>query len=279
MPLDQHLEAGHGEGQARLTIGPAPGPDLCEMADERQHGAHRLDAQAVLPRPALTEVEVGAVALGGLETGRTQDNQPPINLLHEPLQGVRRDLGRGTVPPHAQPPVLEPQTELAPDKPAMVRPTFPAALRGAATCTAGMEPLDRVGVDPPAHGRGSQERPRPGLLGLKETKEPGALGQAGKPRPIGARQPALAGAVAPAFEGLQPPQRDHCTGPEVGLGMFGDGAPRLIELGEQGRDTIEGAQGLLRSWPGVPLATRVEEVHDHDKKISKDERVYWFVRD
>ena len=35
MPLDEHIEGRHGEGQARLQIGPAPVHDLVEMADER----------------------------------------------------------------------------------------------------------------------------------------------------------------------------------------------------------------------------------------------------
>src|SRR5215510_5156544 len=69
MPLDQHIEDGHGERQARLKIGPAPVHDLFEMADERQHGEHRLHQHAVLPLPARTEFEVGGVALGGMETG------------------------------------------------------------------------------------------------------------------------------------------------------------------------------------------------------------------
>ena len=38
MPLDQHIEGGYGEGEARLKIGPAPVHDLFEMADQRQHG-------------------------------------------------------------------------------------------------------------------------------------------------------------------------------------------------------------------------------------------------
>jgi hypothetical protein len=68
---------------------------------------------------------------------------------------------------------------------------------------------------------------------------------------------------------MQQPQRDHFTGPEVGFGVFGDGAQLLIDLVEQGRDKIEGDHGLLRSWQGVTLATSVEEVHDHDNKTSK----------
>jgi hypothetical protein len=69
------------------------------------------------------------------------------------------------------------------------------------------------------------------------------------------------------------PQGDHFTGPEVGLGMFGDGAQLLIDLVEQGRDKIEGDHGLLRSWQGVTLSTSVEEGHDSDNKTSKYYRV------
>jgi hypothetical protein len=67
---------------------------------------------------------------------------------------------------------------------------------------------------------------------LEETKEPRALGEAGKQRPIIARQPAREGPVAHAFEGMQQPQGDHLTGPEVGFGMFGDGGEMVINLAE-----------------------------------------------
>src|SRR5467141_3468779 len=74
MPLDQHIEGGHGERQARLKIRPAPMHHLLQMADERQHREHRLDQHTVLPLPALTQFEVGGIALGGMEAGITQDN-------------------------------------------------------------------------------------------------------------------------------------------------------------------------------------------------------------
>src|SRR5262252_601304 len=110
-------------------------------------------------------------------------------------------------------------------------------------------------------------------MGLEEPKEPGALGQPRKQRPIIARQPAIEGAVAHAFEGMQQPQCDHFTGPEVGLGMCGDGAQLLIDLVEQCRDKIEGDHGLLRAWQGVMLSTSVEEGHAHDNKTIKYYRV------
>src|SRR2546421_1653849 len=92
VPLDQHIEGGHGERQARLKIRPAPMHHLLQMADERQHREHRLHQHAVLPLAALTEFEIARIALRGMEAGVAQDNHPPINLLNEPLEGVVRSI-------------------------------------------------------------------------------------------------------------------------------------------------------------------------------------------
>src|SRR6266581_993790 len=103
VPLDQHIEGGHGERQARLKIPPAPMHHLLQMADERQHGEHRLHQHPVLPLPALTQFQVAGIPLRGMEAGVAQDNHPPINLLNQPLKGVVRGIGGGTRPPHDQP--------------------------------------------------------------------------------------------------------------------------------------------------------------------------------
>ncbi len=67
MPLDQHIEGGHGERQARLKIRPTPMHRLLKMADQRQHGEHRLDEHTVLPRAALTQFEVAGIPLRRME--------------------------------------------------------------------------------------------------------------------------------------------------------------------------------------------------------------------
>src|SRR5215510_8483830 len=67
MPLDQHIEGGHGERQARLKIRPAPMHHLFEMTDERQHGEHRRHQHAVLPLAALTQFEIRGITLCGME--------------------------------------------------------------------------------------------------------------------------------------------------------------------------------------------------------------------
>src|SRR5229473_5777720 len=71
MPLDQHIEGRHGERQACLKIRQTPMYDSLKMADHGQHGEHRLHQHAVLPRAALTQFEVGGIALGGMEAGIT----------------------------------------------------------------------------------------------------------------------------------------------------------------------------------------------------------------
>src|SRR5712691_11516733 len=102
MPLDEHIEGGHGERQARLKIRPAPVHDLFEMADQRQHREHRLDKHTVLPRTALAQFELGGIALGSMEAGITQDDHASVDLPNQPLKGIICDIGRCTVPPYHQ---------------------------------------------------------------------------------------------------------------------------------------------------------------------------------
>src|SRR5215211_5080036 len=74
MPLDQHIESGHGEREPGVEIRPDPMHDLFEMADERQHREDRLDEHTVLPLATLTEFEVGGITFCRMEGGITQDN-------------------------------------------------------------------------------------------------------------------------------------------------------------------------------------------------------------
>src|SRR5262249_59698228 len=99
MPLDEHIVGRHGERQACLKIRPTPMHHLFQMADQRQHREHRLDEHAVLPHPALTQLQVAGVPLRGMEAGVAQDNHPPTNLLNQPLKGIIWDIGGVTGPP------------------------------------------------------------------------------------------------------------------------------------------------------------------------------------
>src|SRR6266446_1377027 len=78
-----------------------------------------------------------------------QDDHPPINLLNQPLKGVVRGIGGGTRPPHDQPPLIEEQTEFAPNNPAVIGEAFAANLLRAAALAHGVDQLDAIGVDDP----------------------------------------------------------------------------------------------------------------------------------
>ena len=151
------------------------------MADQRQHREHRLDEHAVLPLPALTHFEVAGIAFRSMKASVAQDNHALFNLANEPLKGVIRDIGRGTRPPHDQPPLVEQQTEFPTDNPAVVRDAFAADLLRAAAFTDRMDQLDAIRVNDPKDRRGGEEAPCPVVMGPEEAKEPGALGEVGKP--------------------------------------------------------------------------------------------------
>src|SRR6266571_5777547 len=126
MPLDQHIEGGHGEREPRLKILPHAVHPLLEMADQRQHGEHRLDEQTVLPLAALTQFEVAGIPLRGMEAGITQDDHAFFELPNQPLKGVIRDIGGGTRPRNDQTVLIQQKTQFAPDNPAVVRHAFAA---------------------------------------------------------------------------------------------------------------------------------------------------------
>jgi len=222
MPLDQYIEGGHGEREPRLKIGPHAVHDPLEMTDERQHGEHRLDEHTVLPLATRTQFEVGRIALRGMKGGITQDNHAFFELSNQPLTRVICDIGRGTRPRHHQPPLVQHQTEFTADNPTVIREAFAANLFGTPAFAHGVDQLNPIRVDDPEHSRGGQEDLRPILMGLEEAKEAGPLGSLGEEGAIVAGQPPIERTVADAFERMQQPQGDYLTGPEAGLGMFGE---------------------------------------------------------
>ena len=164
MPLDQHIEGRHGERQACLKIRPAPMHHLLQMADQRQHREHRLDEHAVLPFPALTQFQIAGIPLCGMEIGVTQDDHAFFKLPNQPLKRLIRHIGGGTLPRHDQSPLVQQQTELPGDNPAMIREPFAANLLRAPAFAHRMDQLDTIRVDDAKHRWGSPESLRPILM-------------------------------------------------------------------------------------------------------------------
>src|SRR4029453_15055281 len=84
MPLDQHIEGGHGEREACLKIPPPPMHHLLQMTTERENREHPLPQHTVFPLPGLTQFEIGGIALRGMEAGITQDNHLLLTLSNQP---------------------------------------------------------------------------------------------------------------------------------------------------------------------------------------------------
>ena len=115
-----------------------------------------------------------------MEGGIAQDNHLLFKLPNQPLKGVIRDIGGGTLPRDHQAPLIEQQTQFAPDDPAVIREAFPADLVRTPAFAHGVDQLDAVGVNDPVHRRSGQEDLRPVLMSPEEAKEARPLGQAGK---------------------------------------------------------------------------------------------------
>ena len=142
MPLDQHIEGRHGERQTGVERRPDPMHDLLAVTDQCQHREHRLHQQAVLPRAALPQLEVGGIALCRMEGRIAQDDHPCFARSHQPLTRLIWPLSRGTVPGNDQLPLVEQPPSVTADHPAMMRKTFAADRRRAAAFTDGMAQLD-----------------------------------------------------------------------------------------------------------------------------------------
>src|SRR6266498_964691 len=211
MPLDQHIEGRHGEREAGVEILPHAVRDPLEMANHGQHGEHRFHQQAVLPLAPRTQFEIARVPLRGMEARVAQDNHPLFKLPDQPLKDIVCDIGRGTLPRHDQPPLIEQETEFPADNPAVVRETFTGNLLRTPAFAPGMDELDALRVDDAEHGRSSQEDLRPVLMGPDKAKEPRPLGEPGKQRAIVARQPARERTVASTFERMQHSQGHYFT--------------------------------------------------------------------
>src|SRR5262249_59518550 len=117
---------------------------------------------------------------------------------------------------------------------------------GATAFGYGGDALDRNVVEAAEHGWSGKEALGPVLMGLEETKEPGALGEARKQRLIVTRQPPREGPIADTFERMQEPQGHRLTGPERRFGMFREGVQLFIDLIKQrGDQLLDGHTALL----------------------------------
>src|SRR5262245_8611225 len=223
-----------------------------EMTHPRQHRQDRLYQHPGIPEAAVTELEVGRVSFFGMEGGITQDNHLTIESFNQRMESRVRGIGTGTVPGHDQAPLIQQQTELTADNPAMVGFPFAANLLSTPPFPHGVEQFNAIAVHYPQDRRSRQELVGPGAVGRKEPKEAGPFRQGGKQATPVPTHPAIEGAIAHAFEGKEHAQGDDLARPETRLGMFREALHGFVYPVEQLADKVFGrhAERSL-SWKGV----------------------------
>ena len=110
MPLHQHVEHRHRKRQSRLEIRPDPMHHLLEVADQCEHGQHRLNQHPRIPRIAITDFHVRGIARFSVKAVINQHDHDFIVLLNERLKGLVGHIGGITIPGGDQPKLIQGET-------------------------------------------------------------------------------------------------------------------------------------------------------------------------
>src|SRR4029450_392170 len=125
MPLHEEIKGRQGKSKTSLERRPSAMGHFLQMTDTVNHREDRLHQHARVPETTITQLEIQRIPFFGMEGRVTQDNPLLFIGRNQRRKGSIRRIGPGAIPPHHQTPLIEQQTKLAADNPAMVR--FPFA--------------------------------------------------------------------------------------------------------------------------------------------------------
>ena len=217
----QQVEERSEVSQMCLQISPYPVEEMFQMADPGDYREDCLNQSPLIPSPFGAELEVLWDPLSTGESQVGEGDRLPFQLLHQGEEGLVMDIGSIPTPGDDLPTAVDQPAELDPDDPAMVGLALLAELLGATPFTPGMDQLDPIGVHYSEEGGISKEVVTPGLVGLQEPLEAGAMGEI-EPGGKVSLEPAVEGAELNTFEGEEEADGDQLAGVELGLGMFGN---------------------------------------------------------
>lgn len=156
-PLCQDIESGHGPRPACPEIGPHAMPHLLTMEDGGDHREHRFHQYAHVPCPTLTDFHIGGIPGLGMEPRIRHDDHRMVKLGNQGLKMRGVDVRRGAIPGTDQAPVVQDETELAPNNSSMIPLPLLAHLGGAAPFPHGMDQLDPIASGDAQGGLGDDE--------------------------------------------------------------------------------------------------------------------------
>ena len=136
-----------------------------ETTDPRQHRENRFDTHAVIPFASLTDSQIGRMPA-------LPDKMPVAkhhHLVSDPINQALKsaaivDISRITSPVHHQAEMIDQQTQLATDNPALVGIALPSNLTPTAPLSPRMDQFNAKAVNQPQHGWRRQKARQMNLL-------------------------------------------------------------------------------------------------------------------
>ena len=159
MPLHKQVEQSQGEAHMGFKVVPTFVCHALELADVGEHGEDGFSRHAHIPFAPLTEAQIGRLLVRLSEAHVGKENHVVLILVHQALK--RRaivDVGGVTLPVDDATRVVQHETELVPDNPALVGEVFLADLSLMVSLPSRMQQLNAVAIDDPQQGRVSHER-------------------------------------------------------------------------------------------------------------------------
>ena len=147
MPLDQDIEQGHRVSDPALEIVPDTMTHFLEMTHNRQHRQNRFNHHAVIPGALGTYFQVRRVParFGKMRVGKNQHFFG--NCLNQVLKGAAVVNVRCVhIPSNNQVKVIQQQTQLPVNSPALVREAFVTNLLRTSSSTARMNQFNIVTI-------------------------------------------------------------------------------------------------------------------------------------
>lgn len=229
---DQKIESRRHQPDRRLKIVGEAMPHVLGMADHGQHRQDGLDEHPVVPFATAADLQTGWIAMDRVKTRSREQYGVIVEPVKQRAKSGVVSVGGRPDPAHDFAEMIDHDTPLRADDPAMVGNSGLAELLGAAAPADRMDQFDAIAVHN-AQPRELRQEPEGQLpMGLQAAEEPGAFRQARKQGSVVLANPAIKGPLAHALDCEQHPQGNEFAGPERRLGMLGEVQHPIVDAAE-----------------------------------------------
>ncbi|MCZ6677387.1 MAG: hypothetical protein O7E52_09065 [Candidatus Poribacteria bacterium] len=255
MPRDKNVEQSHCQPDTGFEVCPAPVHHFLESTYPCQHRENRLNHHAVVPLPSLANPQMLRPPIDFVEAFICKHDHLGLDAVDDMLEGAPIvDIGRVAIPINNLTQMVEQQTQLASDNPALIGNSLSANLFFASpypqegiSFPSGVDELNTIGVNHSNQRRSCHEQVNEVLMRIEQTKQPRSRWQVGEHVIVVAHKPSIERAVPFAFEGKQQAYGDNLRWVEARLAVLQiliSFIELIIDIAEQMCDKILGGHGV-----------------------------------